>query len=168
MTLTPALVYEHPRPIYNATMILISEAAEFLNSDKKMLAQFLRENPKAFLKEFATIKVASHRRAGHTTAMMQIAANQLKHPDSHLCLVFPTLVMQKRVTKELKERTNGMDRCTAITIHAIDRKTRGMAPFDLVLLDCSSLMSATAIDKMYDALVLMLAIDRAPLIVFFE
>lgn len=162
-------IYASPA-VYEAAMLLIKEAVEFLNQqgihEKYLL--FLKKDAKEFLSEYATVRVGSHRGAGHTTAMLQIAAGQLTNPQSRICLIFPSMDFQRQAMSKLKRMMARTQNCVAMTIHSMDAQMRGQGPFDLVMIDDCGHSHKDTLEQVYEMLEPTLVCDQIPLIVSFH
>ena len=172
MTLKLVNSFMNATPIYDAALILLRELVNLKKENECFSFNHkdnFKDRPKAFLKEWCTIRIGSHRRAGHSTAMMQLAIEQLSCQNSSVCLVFYSHKMEKRCTSEWRNSlTNGKGKCVVTTVNSLCHCRIPCETFDLVLVDCASLFSKTQMDKLYDCLTPSVTSDKSPIIILFE
>ncbi len=93
-------------------------------------------------KEYSTVKLCSYRGAGHTSAIMQIIEEKF----DKVILVLPNMALATRFLKlspELK------DKVVVCSPNCLER-LMGVSGYQAVIVDCTSLISQSKIDEIYE------------------
>lgn len=113
------------------------KAVELLlaNSEQmqKMYKDLWRTNVISYAKEICTIKVCGPRRSGHTTVVNEL----VKRFNDQVIVIAPTRETCQYITATHKYGIKSMDRL------------RGLSNIKAVIVDISSVMSRSDLDKMY-------------------
>lgn len=100
---------------------------------------------KAFLKEALTVRLTSHRRAGHTTAALKIGDKYFKRP----AFVFYDMAQAKRFAEAYPNIKKGLGGGYVASHKNFDAIFRGMDP-DCIVVDIASMLSRSRLDDLYD------------------
>ncbi len=138
-----------------SSLINLLEIAKEIQTEKQDAMSCL---PKLRIaKEFATVKLCTTRGAGHTSAIAKLIEEKL----NKVVLVFPTMQMSKMFENNFPHIKDKIHFCSP---NSFDR-ILGLGEYEAVIVDCSSLISQSKIDELYN---LTANVMKNPIYIFME
>lgn len=109
-------------------------------------------------KEFGTVKLCTVRGSGHTSAMAKL----IKEKFNKVIVVVPTMKAANIFNQSFPDIKDKVYLCSP---DSFDEKLLGLSDYQAVMIDCSSLLSQSKIDKLYEMTLFGM---NNPLYVFME
>lgn len=138
-----------------SSLINLVEIAQEIQTEKQDVMSCL---PKLKIsKEFGTVKLCTARGAGHTSAMAKLIEEKF----NKVVLVFPTISMANVFKNNFPAIKDKIHFCSP---NSFDRLL-GLGGYEAVIVDCSSLISQSKIDELYN---ITANVMNKPLYLFME
>jgi len=125
------IFYPH---LEHALAILIEAS---IKTRAELRAPWTTSSPKAFLDQFCTIRMSSSRRAGHSTAIIRMAATLFDNP----IITAPSVSIVRHVEREA-EATLGTRQSKITFLPIVNFRSQRGKECDAIFVDCAFLMSA--------------------------
>lgn len=139
---------------------LIVNSLEF-RDEHKDIKLFQPDFKKSYLKEYCTISLQSHRRSGHTTAIIE-NIEKFQNP----LVIAMNLRMVERITNQIREQSYPTNIKFA-SFYTFENEIRGSLPCDGIFVDTASLMSKEKKETLYDVLTPFLPLMKNKLTIIF-